>query len=391
MGIRGIAELPLHYGKAPKWLFNRMVKLACEILEIIYNEFGELKIMERMTNPMWFQAFSNVLGFDWHSSGSTTVTCGVLREALQRVNVNLAIAGGKGKRSLETIKDIIEISRKFDFNSELSSKLEETSRLVAKVDNSAIQDGFTIYHHTMLISRDGKWCVIQQGMNIEIKYARRYHWFSENVRDIVEEPHTAISCPVKVREVLNLTAKESANSRNVIVDLVNENPSKIKRYIGEVNRIVSGNKSLDSWIKPKNYEEIIIKDSYIFYKPIDEDRINWKKLNEVYNVGIEDFKELLLQRGIGRSTLRALALISELIYNEPSSKRDPVTHIYDPIKWSYAIGGKDGIPYPISKKHYDNIIFELKSVIEAIKKNEKEKLRVFRNLKKISEKWGVEE
>ncbi|MEM2137124.1 MAG: DUF763 domain-containing protein [Candidatus Methanomethylicia archaeon] len=388
MGINGIAELPLHYGKAPRWLFKRMVKLAGEILEIMYNEFGEIKIMERITNPLWFQAFSNVLGFDWHSSGSTTVTCGVLRETLMKVNVNLAIAGGKGKRSLETINDIKEISKRFELNDEITRRLEESSRIVAKIDNAAIQDGFKIYHHSMIISKNGKWCVIQQGMNIELKYARRYHWFSENIKNIIEEPHTAITCPLKMSEVLNLVDKESSNARKTIVDIVNENPNKIKREIGEINRILSKSESIEKWLK--NYSNQSNQKYYILYKPINEDKINWDILNKIYNVNINDFKELLLQRGIGPNTLRALSLISELIYNEPPSKRDPVTHIYDPLKWSYTVGGKDGIPYPISKRQYDNVIMELKSILEAVKRNEKEREMAFKNLKIISEKWCIE-
>lgn len=387
MGIYGIAELPLHYGRAPRWLFNRMVNLASEILEIMYNEFGEIKIMERISNPLWFQAFSNVLGFDWHSSGSTTVTCGVLREALEKIDINLAVAGGKGRKSLETLNDIENISKKFNFEEELTKKLKEMSRLVAKIDNSALQDGFTIYHHVMLISKCGDWSVIQQGMNTETKFARRYHWYSKNIRDLVEEPHTAISCPIKIEEVLNLVAKESYRTRKTVLDLINEEPNKIKAHVIEVNRILNRSEKLDKWVNNiRSYEPITsIK---VFYKPIDEKEINWKKLEEIYKVNVKDFKEFLLQRGVGPSILRALSLISELIYNDPPSKRDPVTHIYDPIKWSYAVGGKDGVPYPISKKHYDDVILELKTIIEAIRRNEKGKLMAFKNLKKISEKWS---
>lgn len=387
MGIYGIAELPLHYGRAPRWLFNRMVNLASEILEIMYNEFGEIKIMERISNPLWFQAFSNVLGFDWHSSGSTTVTCGVLREALEKIDINLAVAGGKGRKSLETLNDIENISKKFNFEEELTKKLKEMSRLVAKIDNSALQDGFTIYHHVMLISKRGDWSVIQQGMNTETKFARRYHWYSKNIKDLVEEPHTAISCPIKIEKVLNLVAKESYRTRKTVLDLINEEPNKIKAHVIEVNRILNRSEKLDKWVNNiSSYEPITsIK---VFYKPIDEKEINWKKLEEIYKVNVKDFKEFLLQRGVGPSILRALSLISELIYNDPPSKRDPVTHIYDPIKWSYAVGGKDGVPYPISKKHYDDVILELKTIIEAIRRNEKGKLMAFKNLKKISEKWS---
>jgi hypothetical protein len=391
MGISGIAELPLHYGKAPRWLFQRMVKLASEMLEIMYNEFGELKIMERLSNPIWFQAFSNVLGFDWHSSGSTTVTCGVLREALNKVEINLALAGGKGRKSLETINDIKSISSKFGLNEEDAAKLEENSRLTAKVDNVALQDGFTIYHHAMLISREGKWCVIQQGMNINLKYARRYHWFSEDIRDMVEEPHKAISCQIKMERVLNLVDRESAEARKTIVDIANEGPTKIRRYLAEANRILCRSEGIDKWInKSITTNRRISSEDYIIYKPIDEKRIDWRKLEEIYSVKVEDFKNLLLYPGIGPKTIRALSLISELIYNEPPSKRDPVTHIYDPVKWSYAVGGKDGIPYPISKKHYDEVIFELRNIVEAIRRDEEEKKMAFRNLKRISEKWSVE-
>ncbi len=386
MSVSGIAELPLHTGSVPRWLINRMNRLAKAILTIFVEEFGVEKFLERISNPLWFQAFSNVLGFDWHSSGSTTVTIGVLREVLNRNDFGLMIAGGKGKRGMATPNEIMRIVERFDLGEDYGGKLAEISRLIAKVDNAAIQDGYSIYHHSMIISKNGSWAVVQQGMNVNVGFARRYHWLSFEIESFIEEPHKAIVDVKRIRNVLNLTSRESRGCREVILDLV-RNEDRLKRCLGEVKRSLDKSHSILEWTSigvPDN-----VRENIVYYKPIEEVRVNWIALKRVFRVKPEDFKDLLLFRGVGPATLRALALISELIYDEPPSKNDPVTHIYDPVKWSFTVGGKDGIPYPINRRVYDNVIFELERIISAIKVKEKEKLRAFRRLKIISEKWNV--
>jgi len=386
MEFTGIAELPLHYGSVPRWLFKRMIKLAEAITIILIENFGEEKLIERLANPLWFQAFSNVLGFDWHSSGSTTVTCGVLREILNKRELGVFIAGGKGKKGLTTPKEIRQLAKKLDLNDEESEKLTRTSRLVAKIDNSALQDGYSIYHHAMIISRNRSWTIIQQGMNINENMARRYHWLSNKIKSYIEDPHNAIVDTKAKSTVLNLVAKESRNCQEAIIEIVNSGKEKVKRDLGELRRYLRKSYPLTRWIdvniRAKSKE-------IIHYKPIEEIKVNWRALDQICKVKPSDFEELLLFRGIGPSTLRALALISELIYDEPPSKRDPVTHIYDPIKWSYTVGGKDGIPYPINRRQYDNVILELNKIINEMKIGEKEKLKAFQRLRLISKKWNV--
>ncbi len=385
LSIKGIAELPLHEGSVPRWLFNRMVKLANAIITVFVNEFGEDKFLERLANPLWFQAFSNVLGFDWHSSGSTTVVCGVLRQALNKSEVEIAIAGGKGKKSLETPIEVKQAAIKLDLGEEYGEKLARISRLVAKIDNAALQDGYSIYHHSMIVSKSGSWTVIQQGMNVEKRMARRYHWLSSKVRKFVEDPHNAI-VDVKISEsTLNLVARESRSCRNTILEIINHGPAKLKRDLGSIKRFLRKNYPITRWFSGKN--ELAVKLDY--YKPIEEIAINWRALRNVFQVKPEDFESFLLFRGIGPSTLRALALISELIYDEPPSKKDPITHIFDPIKWSFAVGGKDGIPYPINRKVYDSVVYELEQIISDMRVGSKEKLFAFKRLKSISERWSV--
>ncbi len=385
MNIRGVADLPLHYGNVPRWLFKRMTELASEILTIMGEEFGELKILERLSNPLWFQALSNVLGFDWHSSGSTTVLCGVLREAVHKTDLKMAVVGGKGRQSLRTPIEIRSVAERFRLGEDEAERLVKISRLAAKIDNAAIQDGFQIYHHTMIITGNGDWCIIQQGMNREIRMARRYHWLSEKIGRLVVEPHSAISSTVKMRNILNLAAEESENARKMIVEIVNENPEKIRRDIYRLRRILSGDRSILDWLIPK---PVNIKFDLTYYRPLEEHKINWRRLHRNLSFNADCFENLLLRRGVGPSTLRALSLISELIYGEPPSKRDPVTHIYDPVKWSFTVGGKDGIPYPISKRHYDNVIYELELIIDGIRRNEEAKRRAFKNLGLLSKKWN---
>ena len=239
----------------------------------------------------------------------------------------------------------------------------------------------------MIISSDGEWAVVQQGMNVNEKIARRYHWLSLELKNYIEEPHKAIVDVKKNRHLLNLTARESKGCREVILELV-RNEDKLKRNLGEVKRVIKRARSILNWI-PGCRDKFDSDAKITYYKPIEETKVNWAALKKVFKVRPQDFKELLLFKGIGPSTLRALALISELIYREPPSKKDPVTHIYDPIKWSFTVGGKDGIPYPINRRVYDNVIFELERIISAIKVREKEKLEAFRRLRIISEKWNV--
>jgi len=365
----GIARLPLHYGKAPKWLVVRMRKLAREIVTIIVDEYGAGEFLKRLSDPFWFQALGCVLGYDWHSSGVTTVVTGVLKQAIIPGEHGIAVCGGKGKISRQAPLEIEKIGEKFGFSTSNIENLRYASKLSAKVDNTAIQVGYQLYHHAFFVTEDSKWAVIQQGMCPQDRTARRYHWLSENVKNFVNEPHSAIVGDAKREIALDMTAKESEGCRKASVDIANEKPNKIMRLIMSLRPAYQ--KSLQDWL-PKTSET-----AWHEY-PIDvlsmPANINWKALQEVYEFQPQNYEELLAFKGVGPATVRGLALIAELIYGEKPSWKDPV-------KYSFAYGGKDGVPYPVNRRAMDESIQILKRAIEEAKIGDKEKLQSLQRLR----------
>ena len=332
----GVANLPLHGGKAPKWLFSRMTKLAREICIVIVEEFGPEEMLHKMSDPYWFQAFGCVLGFDWHSSGLTTTACGALKEGIRGIekDLGLFIAGGKGGASRKTPQQIEDCG---DFISVDPATLVYDSKMVAKVDSSALQDGYHLYHHVFLFTTNGSWAVVQQGMSEKTRYARRYHWLGEDVNDFVCEPHAAI-CSEQCGETLNLVAAESDSARGVITGIATEN--KPEKNIADLKRL----KTLEL---PRRHD-IVMQD-------IHPDRIG-KIIASAYDRHPSDFEELLSLPGVGPKTIRALSLLSELIYETPPS-------FSDPARFSFAHGGKDGIPYPVDRQTYDQSIELLRKAV----------------------------
>ena len=350
----GIANLPLHYGKAPPWLFNHMTKLAREITIAITGEFGPGEMLRRLSDPFWFQAFGCVLGYDWHSSGVTTTVCGALKEGIKGLETDLGlfVAGGKGKTSRKTPAEIERAGHLLKSN---PSRLVYASRMAAKVDNSALQDGYQLYHHAFFFTVDGSWSVVQQGMNKGNRYARRYHWLGEEVTDFVCEPHSAI-CSQGKGEALNLVAAESEPARNTITQItLEEKPEKILTLLKRL-------KTLDL---PSRH--------HLCLEDIHPDRLN-KTLLITYEHQPENFEKLLELQGVGPKTLRALSLISELVYEVPVSFRDPA-------RYSFAHGGKDGHPYPVDRKTYDRSIEILHQALDRAKVGDKEKIAAFRRLR----------
>ncbi|NIM47133.1 MAG: DUF763 domain-containing protein [Candidatus Aenigmarchaeota archaeon] len=338
----GVADLPLHYGSCPRWLFKRMKKLGKAVTEIIVYEFGKDEFLKRISDPFFFQSFSCVLGFDWHSSGVTTTVTGALKEGLKSGELGIVVLGGKGKASRKTPQEIEKLEKIFSLSTSKIEKLKIASRLSAKVDNSALQDGFQLYHHSFFVSEEGKWSVIQQGMNPEIHYARRYHWLSEKVKSFVVEPHLAICCDTKGK-ALNMVAKESEDCRKTSVDLIKDNPKKLKKYL-------------------------------LLDKKHEIDLKNFRGLTNAYEFQPKNYEQLILVKGMGPKSIRALALLSKLIYGkEPSWK--------DPVKFSFAHGGKDGHPYPVNRKTYDKSIEILKTAVENAKIGNKEKMFAIKRLK----------
>jgi len=350
----GIANLPLHYGKVPPWLFGRMCQLAREITIVTVTEFGTEEMLRRFSDPFWFQAFGCVLGYDWHSSGVTTTVCGAIKEGMRGLERELGLfaAGGKGRTSRKTPAEIENTGHLLKVN---PTPLIYASRMSAKVDNSALQDGYQLYHHSFFFTKDGSWAVIQQGMNEVNRYARRYHWLGEKVSDFVCEPEAAI-CSQARSEALNLVALESAKVRDVIAQVAaEEKPDKI---VGQLNRL----KTLNLPARP-----------YISLEDIHPDRLG-KIFLTAYENKPQNFESLLALEGIGPKTLRALSLISELVYETPVSLRDPASY-------SFAHGGKDGHPYPVDRKTYDSSIQFLAQAVDKAKIGDREKLEAFRRLR----------
>ncbi|MEM2995429.1 MAG: DUF763 domain-containing protein [Candidatus Bathyarchaeia archaeon] len=365
----GVAKLPLHYGKAPKWLVVRMRKLAREIVTIIVDEYGVGEFLRRLSDPFWFQALGCVLGYDWHSSGVTTVVTGVLKQAVTPEEHGVAVCGGKGKVSRQTPLEIGVASEKFGFSTDKVEELRYASKMSAKVDNTAVQAGYQLYHHAFFVAEDGTWAVIQQGMCPQDRTARRYHWLSENTQSFVVEPHKAIVGDVKREIALDMTAKESEGCRKASVDIAKEPPKKVMRLIMSIRPAYQ--KSLQEWM-PKTAET-----KWREY-PIDvlsmPANINWKTLQEAYEFKPHNYEELLGLKGVGPATVRGLALIADLIYGEKPSWKDPV-------KYSFAYGGKDGVPHPVDRKAMDESIQILKRAIQEAKIGDKEKLHSLNRLR----------
>ena len=352
----GIANLPLHYGKVPPWLFDRMVKLAREITIAIISDFGPEEMLRRLSHPYWFQAFGCILGYDWHSSGVTTTLCGALKEGLKGLETDLGlfVAGGKGKTLRRTPSEIEDWGNAVSLN---PVPLVYASRMSAKVDSSAIQDGYQLYHHTFLFTNNGSWAVIQQGMNEFTRYARRYHWLGEAVSNFVNEPHSAILSETR-GQALNLVANESNPTRTTITNIAtNQKPQDI---VTDLKKL----KTLD--LPPQHY--LSTHDLY-------PDSLT-KILLSTYERQPQDFEQLLGLRGVGPKTIRALSLISELVYGVAPSYRDPA-------RYSFAHGGKDGIPYPVDRKTYDQSIELLSKAIHKTKLGIRERKEALNRLSRL--------
>ncbi|MBS4016303.1 MAG: DUF763 domain-containing protein [Candidatus Latescibacteria bacterium] len=356
----GYTNLPLHYGAAPRWLFNRMTKLARAMSEIILGEYGPDEFLRRISDPFWFQSLGCVLGFDWHSSGLTTTLCGALKQGLKDLgkDFGIFIAGGKGKTSRKTPDEIKFWAEQMSFAPE---QMVYASRMSAKVDSCAVQDDYQIYHHTFFGTKDGKWAVVQQGMNTHTRWARRYHWLSLDLADFVVEPHKAIVSDNKGK-ILNMVAKESEPARKISTKIAAQEPDKsIKEYqkIKELS-LPSRHPILSRDINPQRFEKILVK---------------------TYEEQPENFEALLGVKGVGPQTIRALALISEVVYGAKPS-------FFDPVSYTFAHGGKDGYPYPINQNDYDKSIAVLEKAIRTAKIGNSDKLEALKRFAIITKTTG---
>lgn len=345
----GQADLPLHGGKLPPWLYERMARMARAIVEAVVADYGKSSFLSKISDPYWFQALGSALGMDWHSSGITTSVMGALRQAVNPIykELGLYVCGGRGGFSRRTPEELRNYSDKTGLDGDA---LVRSSRLTAKIDNTAIQDGFQIYLHSFIISNTGEWSVVQQGMNGPAGMARRYHWHSPGVRSFVEEPHASI-VGENLGKILNLTDIKADLTRQGILDITRENPVKM---IDEIRLMVL----------PSHHD--------VTYRDVDLKRLG-AVLAIAYDRKFQDFEDLLLLEGLGPKTLRSLTLVSEVIHGTPSSFNDPA-------RFSFANGGKDGKPFPVQTSVYDETFQYLRTAIDKAKLGIYDKQRAIRGL-----------
>lgn len=364
----GITNLPLHGGHTPRWLFRRMTKLAGAITDVIIDEYGPNEFIQRISNPYWFQAFSCILGFDWHSSGTTTTTLGALKSSIKPEEHGIYLSGGKGTASRKTPEGIRRAGDIFNISSINIDYMVNSSRISAKVDNSCIQDGYNLYVHNFFITEKGDWAVVQQGMNNNTKYARRYHWLSDSVSSFLDDPHSGISCDKKEKKALNMVSNESKEAQKISVDLINDNPIHLRDYFKrkDENQLRLTDFAID------NCDGFSLPAHHAVLDMDLSDR-EFEVLKKAWEVQPENYEELILLQGIGPKKIRALALISDLVFGEPASWKDPV-------KYTFAHGGKDGFPYPVDRDVYDSSISMVRDAVYQSKLDKKDKIAAFKRL-----------
>ncbi|WP_214070324.1 DUF763 domain-containing protein [Mucilaginibacter sp. dw_454] len=351
----GSADMPLHYGYVPQWLAERMAKLGLAVVETIAMDYGKDEFLRRISDPFWFQSLGAVMGMDWHSSGITTSVMGALKRAVNPHSKELGIyiCGGKGKYSKQTPDELLRISERTGLD---GNYLVKCSKLSAKVDNTAIQDGFQLYTHNFILSDTGKWSVVQQGMSDASSTARRYHWHSDNLTSFVDDPHTSIYGKNN-GYILNMADRNAAPSRAGVMQIASENPDKMLREIGHLTM-------------PSHHD-------------VRAEDIDLKRLGSVlwlaHEKRPEDFEELLLLKGLGPRTLQSLTLVSEVIHGTPSRFKDPA-------RFSMAHGGKDGHPFPVPVKVYDETIGTLQTAIHKAKLGNSEKNEAIKRLTQIAQR-----
>ncbi len=352
----GAADLALMGGSIPPWLFDRMTKLCLPIVESIITEYGQQEFLRRLSDPFWFQSFGAVIGMDWNSSGVTTAVMSALKKSLNphSKTLGLYVCGGKGKDSLLTPSQLIEVGNKTGLD---GNYLAKCSKLSAKVDNTALQDGFNLYLHSFVVSDKGDWSVIQQGMQTQTSKARRYHWNSDNVQSFVEEPHTAI-CGENQGMILNLVDKDATATQQAILAITKTNPEEILREI--------------PYMKLPTYCDMKAKD------------VDLKRLGSILWLAQENetqkFEDLLLLNGLGPRTLQSLTLVSEVIHGTPS-------RFTDPARFAFAHGSKNGkSSFPVPTHVYDETISTLKSSVEKAKIGETDKQEAIKKLTKLAQK-----
>ena len=391
---KGIATFTLDTGRCPGWLFDRMVKLGRGMTEVLVGEYGPDEFIKRIADPVWFQSLGTVLAFDWNASGLTTILTAALKEAIkgQEKDLGIFIAGGKGKTSRKTPDEISLWGDRLGLAKLAVDNLVYNSRMSAKVDSSLIQDGFQIYHHAFFFSINRRpstdsgptaWTVVQQGMNNQNATARRYHWHSASINDLVCEPHSGIATQARQNSVLNLTSKKSTKTRDISRDLIS---SSYKSVMHDIEILRKHSSNLSRMISVKRGEEVLtlleLADTeFSHHSVVAEDFSKSKYLEKILRKVTEEkpqtYEEFLATEGVGPKTVRALSLVSEVIYGAKPSYEDPA-------RYSFAHGGKDATPYPVDRETYDQTINTLSSAVRKSKINPIEKDKALRRLRGLT-------
>jgi len=348
----GSADLPLHGGRVPEWLAERMTRLGRAIVENIVLDYGASALLSRLSDPFWFQALGCVMGMDWHSSGITTSVLGALKRGVnpRAHELGITICGGRGRHSRSTPDELRAVAERTGLDAE---SLVRTSRLTARIDNNAIADGFQIYLHTFIVSTAGEWTVVQQGLNDASGFARRYHWHSATVRDFTSEPHTGIAGENQ-GIIMNLVDGQAKPAQQALLTIARERP---ETTLGDVRKLVA----------PRHHD-------------VRAEDVDLKRLGAVlaaaYAREFRDFASLLLLENLGPRTLQSLALIAEVVHGAP-------TRFSDPARFSFAHGGKDGHPFPVPLKTYDESLSVLRRALDAARLGDRDKLDGFARLNRF--------
>jgi hypothetical protein len=370
----GSADLPLHGGQVPPWLVTRMASLGRVIVEAIVHHYGRDELLRRLAHPFWFQSFGAVMGMDWHSSGITTSVIGALKRGLSPIQdeLGLYVCGGRGRHSRRTPDELIQVGDRTGLD---AVPLVQASRLVAKVDSAAVQDGFDLYLHSFIVTADGKWCVVQQGMSDARSEARRYHWLSENLESFLDSPHSAIEGRNQ-GTIVNLADVRAARNRCAGLELVQGGPDLT---IAVLKRL-RGNAALSLFpeLEPQVQDEPPLPHLHMpAHHDVRASDVVLRRLHGVLATaadrGPKDFTDLLLTPGVGARTVASLALVAEVVHGTPS-------RFSDPARFSMAHGGKDGHPFPVPLKVYDETIRVLKSAVDRAKLGNADRLHAIQRL-----------
>ncbi len=379
---RGTATFTLDHGHCPPWLFERMVKLGRAMSEAIVLEFGPEEFVARLGDPVWFQSLGTVLAFDWNASGLTTILTAALKEAIRyrEQELGIFIAGGKGKTSRKTPSQIQAWGGKLGLPTAQVNNLEYNSRMSAKVDSALIQDGYELYHHSFFFAKNGAWTVVQQGMNQNNKTARRYHWHSANVNDLIVEPHSGIASQLKPRRSLNLTAKGSEANRKLSLDMLASGYSRLLKDLELVDKYFTRNSLMMSYKKNNDKLTFLQLAGHEFNThPVRIENYRNSKylqriLQQLSEQKLSSYEEFVSRPGVGAKTVRALALVGEVLYGAKPSYRDPA-------RYSFAHGGKDATPYPVDRETYDQTIQTIAELVRKSKMEARAKDQVLARLK----------